>query len=122
MKALVVYFSGTGHTRTVAEEIAAAVNGDIELIVEVGEKREGVMGKIHSGVESLLKEKSKIEKPKNNPAGYDLVFVGTPTWGEGLSPPVDSSLSQPTLTSTTLAFFSTEHEVGSELSSRPCGS
>ena len=107
MKPLVVYYSRTGRTRSVAEMIAAAVSGELEEIVEVGVERKGIMGYLRAGRGGIRKEKSEIEPPKKRAADYDLVVVGTPVWGWNLVPAVRRYLSAVDLKGKPVALFCT---------------
>ncbi len=107
MKTLVVYYSKSGNTRHVAEEIAKALGGDMEEIVEIGAKRTGILGFLRSGRGGMMREKSRIEAPKKRPVDYDLVFVGSPVWGWNLVPAVRSYLAAADIGGKPAAFFCT---------------
>lgn len=107
MKALVVYYSKTGNTRAVAEEIATETGADIEEIVEVGEKRAGLFGFLRSGRAGFFGEKSHIRTPKKDPGAYDLVFVGTPVWAGNVTPAIRSYFAAVSIQSTPMALFCT---------------
>jgi flavodoxin len=49
-KTLVVYYSLTGHTRQIAEAIAAAHDTDFEVIEDTVTRDKG-LGRIHSSIE-----------------------------------------------------------------------
>ncbi|MFW6103276.1 MAG: flavodoxin family protein [Chloroflexota bacterium] len=102
MKTLVVYFSNTGNTRTVAEVLVAYFNADIEEIRErksrpllrvpkEGEKPEG-LSVMKAAMGGFLRLSSQIEAPRHDPSAYDLVIVGSPVWAGGLAPAVRSYL------------------------------
>jgi len=107
MKALVVYYSKSGNTRRVAEEIAKALGAETEQIVEVGVKRTGILGFLRAGRGAMMREKSRIETPKVRPSDYDLVFVGSPVWGWNLAPAVRSYLASVALGQRPIALFCT---------------
>jgi flavodoxin len=107
MKALVVYYSKSGNTRRVAEEIAKALGAETEQIVEVGVKRTGILGFLRAGRGAMMREKSRIETPKMRPSDYDLVFVGSPVWGWNLAPAVRSYLASVALGQRPIALFCT---------------
>jgi menaquinone-dependent protoporphyrinogen IX oxidase len=50
---------------------------------------------------------SMINPPKNNPANYDLVIVGTPIWGGKLSSPVRAYLIKTAGKTKRIAYFVT---------------
>jgi flavodoxin len=107
MKALVVYYSKSGNTRRMAEEIAKALGAETEQIVEVGVKRTGILGFLRAGRGAMMREKSRIETPKLRPSDYDLVFVGSPVWGWNLAPAVRSYLAAVALGQRPIALFCT---------------
>ena len=68
---LVVYYSFTGHTRQIAEAIAAACDADLEAI-EDAFNRDTSLGRPRSAIEGLLGLRSNIIPPKHDPSEYDL--------------------------------------------------
>lgn len=84
-KILVVFYSRTGNTKKVANEIAAILNADICEIK--GCKYEGVSGYIKAGYQAIKNKKPCITIDKN-PEDYDLIIIGTPNWGSTLASPV----------------------------------
>lgn len=91
MKILVVYYSRTGVTETVAKEIAKELKADIEAITD-NVNRDGAIGYIKCGKEAMSKKVIDINPIKNNPDGYDLVVVGTPIWGWTMASPIKAFL------------------------------
>ena len=103
---LTVYYSRSGNTRKVAEAISKNIGGDIEEITEP-HGRGGPIGWLRSGREATGEMTASINPPKNDPAGYDLVIVGTPIWGGKLSSPVRAYLSKVAGKTRRVAFFVT---------------
>lgn len=103
---LVVYYSRTGTTKTVAEALAAALGADIEEIVDPWE-RTGFLGYLRSGLEGIEGKPADIEAPRKDPDAYDLVVVGTPVWSWSLSAPVRGYLERVGKISKDVAFFLT---------------
>ena len=93
MKALVVYYSRTGNTRKVAEEIAKALNADVEELTDQG-SRKGIFGWLRSGKEGMSRMDAKITDVKKFPGNYDVTIIGTPIWGWNMSSPVRTYLGQ----------------------------
>ena len=114
MKSLVVYYSKSGNTRRVAEEIARAVGGDLEELVEVGVKRSGAVGFLRAGRDGMRGRTSQIEAPKKRPADYDFLFIGSPVWGGNLVPAVRSYMAQVDLAAKPVAVFCTAGGSGVE--------
>jgi flavodoxin len=112
MKALVVYYSKSGHTRRVAEEIQKALGADTEELVEVGTKRSGFFGFLYAGRDGMRGRPSRIEPAKKQPADYDLVFMGSPVWGRNLVPAVRGYLGVVDLKGKPVALFCTMGSTG----------
>jgi flavodoxin len=108
---LVVYYSLTGHTRQIAEAIAAALDADLEVIEDTF-NRDTSLGRPRSAIEGLLGLRSSITPPKHDLSEYDLVVVGTPVWSARLSSPVRAYLSQQRASLKRVAFFCTQGGIG----------
>ena len=93
MKALVVYYSRTGSTAKLAQDIAARLGCDIDPIVDTV-KRTGIIGWLKSGRGAMRKSLTRLEPPKLDPAQYDLVIVGTPVWATNVSVPTRTYLHE----------------------------
>ena len=104
MKTLVVYYSRSGSTRKVAEELRAHLGADIEEITEP-KGRGGPLGWLKSGRESTKGDIVPINPPKADPSAYELVVVGTPTWAGNVSSPVRSYLTETRGKLSSAAFF-----------------
>jgi flavodoxin len=111
MKSLVVYYSRTGKTRIVAEQIAKKLNADIEEIVDLKNRR-GIIGYLSGGKDAMKKTLTKIKKSVKNPLGYDLVVIGTPIWASKMVPAVRTYLKNSKIKKA--AFFYTAGGSGSE--------
>lgn len=86
MKTLVVYYSRTGTTRKVAQELAEALGADIEELKERA-NREGAKGYLEAGRDSMRKRPAELEPVSLNPADYDLVVMCGPCWAQGMCTP-----------------------------------
>ena len=113
MKSLVVFYSRTNTTKTVAESIAKLLKADTEEITSVKD-RSGPMGYIISGKEAVLKQLAEIEQTKINPKDYDLIIIGTPVWGWTMSSPVRTYLTKNKDLFKKIAFFCTMGGSGDE--------
>jgi len=110
---LIVYLSRTGNTKTVAELIHKKVGGDLvalrlqhpypenyaDMVLQVASENES------NFLPSLQTKIEHIEK-------YDTIFVGFPTWGMQLPPPMKSFLSQYDLSGKTVIPFNTNAGYG----------
>lgn len=90
---LMVFYSLTGTTQTVAQKIALACDCDIEEILDV-RPRTGFFGYLKSGFEAITKTLPAIKPITNRPADYELVILGTPVWASNISSPMRSYIVQ----------------------------
>lgn len=112
-RTLIVYYSRSGTTRKVAKSLSALLQCEVEKIVEAKE-RSGVLGYLRSLIEAGRKRPSSIIPPKNDPASYDLVIVGTPVWAWSVSSPVRAYLMAYKARLPDVAFFCTFAHRGGE--------
>lgn len=92
-KILVTYYSRTGTTRKIGEELAEKLKADKEEIIDTKD-RSGVKGYITAGRDAMKKTLTEIKKTESNLAEYDLVLIGTPIWAWNVSTPVRTFLAQ----------------------------
>jgi flavodoxin len=112
-KILIVYLSRTNNTKAIAEIIHQWVGGNlVALEVETpypADNNTTVQQVVHENETSYLPPlKTKIERI----AQYDVVFVGFPTWGMQLPPPIKSFLRQYDLKGKTVIPFNTNGGYG----------
>ena len=112
-KILVAYYSRTGTTKKVAQEIAKKLGCDSEEILDTV-NRAGVIGYMRSGRDASMKKQTKLKKIKKDPADYDLVIVGTPIWSWTVTPPARTYLAENKKAFKKVAFFCTQGGSGSE--------
>ncbi|WP_155847403.1 NAD(P)H-dependent oxidoreductase [Asticcacaulis sp. AC402] len=113
IKRLVVFYSRSGTTRSMAQALAAALGCDLEEITERN-PRTGFLGYMRSVLEALLKRPGSIAAPQRDVAAYDLVIVGTPVWCSSLSSPVRAYLKRTAPKLPDVAFFCCLGGMGSE--------
>src|SRR5512134_2792956 len=89
---LTVYFSRTGGTRKIADEIRARCGGELEPSEDV-RGRAGSRGYLRSAREALKRSTAEIRPGKLNPGDFDLVILGTPVWAGHLSSPMRAYLA-----------------------------
>jgi flavodoxin len=112
-KILIVYLSRTNNTKPIAEILHKNVGGAlvaIELEKPYPENYQATVQQVvkenETGYLPLLK--TKIDSMQN----YDVVFVGFPTWGMKLPPPMKSFLKQYDLSGKTVIPFNTNAGYG----------
>lgn len=94
MKTLVIYYSKTGNTKLIAENLAQKLNADILALKPKKEiKSDGFMLYFRGGFQSMTKKKIKLESIETDFTDYDLILLGTPVWAWRLNPVVRSFLN-----------------------------
>lgn len=112
-KVLIVYLSRTKNTKAVAEIIHKNVGGDLvalELVTPYPEHYQTTVDQVadENSRGYLPPLKTKI----NNIEEYDVVFIGFPTWGMQLPPPMKSFLNEYDLSGKTVVPFNTHAGYG----------
>lgn len=112
-KVLIVYLSRTNNTKAIAEIIHNNTGGTLvalELEKLYPENYQATVQQVAKENETgyLPPLKTKIDSIQN----YDLVFVGFPTWGMQLPPPMKSFLKQYDLSGKTIIPFNTNAGYG----------
>ncbi len=90
---LVVYYSLSGHTEFVAQQLAAQCHADLEPIKD-RHSRQGALGYLRSVLEALFGTRPAIERARRRPADYDLVILGTPVWFWNVASPLRTWLER----------------------------
>lgn len=91
MRTLVVYYSRTGNTRRIGDELATALGADVEVLEETRE-RLGRLGYLRSGLDAGMRKASPLQPLHREPSAYELLVVGTPIWVSTVSAPVRAFL------------------------------
>ncbi len=112
-KILVVYFSHSGNTREIADQIHKIIGGDIFEIQAVNSYPNDydavvkqAKQELESGYKAVLK--TKIENIKL----YDVVFIGYPIWWGTFPAPVKTFLSEYDFSGKTIVPFCTHEGSG----------
>ena len=116
-KMLVLYYSQTGNTKAVAEEIANELGADIEEITMVDPYDPDFQATINR----CMKEREQEILPTINPvkadlANYDVIFLGYPVWFGTYAPPVITFLKDADLSGKKIVPFCTFGSGGLESS------
>ena len=91
MKILVAYYSRTGNTKQIGDEIAKKLEADVDEIVDLKNRTRKIIGWIIAGKDAS-QEKTTDIKIKKNPKEYDLVIIGTPVWSWNMTPAIRTYL------------------------------
>ena len=106
MKTLVVYYSRSGNTKKMAEEISNKMKCDVEEIID-NKNRKGIIGWLKFGRDANSKKLTTIKEIRNDPAKYDLVAIGTPIWAGLMAPAVRTYIHENKGKFKNVAFFCT---------------
>lgn len=109
-KILVVYFSHSGNTKVIANQIKDLTDGDIFEILPA----KAYPSDYQACVDQAKKEINANYKPAlktklKSISSYDIIFVGSPCWWATMAPPVATFLSSYDFTGKTIVPFMT-HE------------
>lgn len=110
---LIVYLSRTKNTKAVAEIIHKKIGGDsiaLELVTPYPEHYQTTVDQVanENSTGYLPPLKTKIDSIEK----YDVIFIGFPTWGMQLPPPMKSFLNQYDLSGKTVVPFNTNAGYG----------
>lgn len=108
MKILVAYFSHSGNTRTIAEQIRKATGADlfeIEVRDAYPSDYQGVLDRAKKEISG--NEKPALEAMPEDLTQYDVIFIGSPNWWSTIAPAVVTFLSTGDFTGKTLVPFVT---------------
>lgn len=116
-KVLVIYYSQTSNTETVAEAIASRLGADVEEIMAV----DPYDGDFQATIERCMKEREQgitpeIQPVTNDLSKYDVIFLGYPIWFGTYAPPVKAFLGQVDLSGKKVVPFCTFGSGGLESS------
>ncbi len=103
MKNLVVYYSRSGNTETVAQVISNMVDGDL--------KKVELQNKISfgwAGFTSSLGLNGKIKPINFDINDYDNIFIGCPVWAGKSSTPINTFLNNMNFTNKNIFIFITQ--------------
>ena len=112
-KILVAYFSRTGHSREIADQIHKSVGGDvfeIQVVEPYPEDYEAV--KKRAMQEQTSGYKPALKTRINNIGSYDLVFLGYPIWWGTIPAPIRTFLSEYDFSGKTIVPFCTHQGSG----------
>ena len=107
-KELVLYYSETGTTKAVAEELQKQVGADIEAIEAVTP----YSGNFQETIQRYQRERQNGETPALKPlkskiADYDLIFLGYPIWGGVYAMPIFTLIQENDFAGKTIVPFCT---------------
>ena len=116
-KVLVVYFSATGHTKTIAEYLQAALDADLYEVVPQEPYTDADLDYNTDGCRANREQNDDSARPAISGSvedmdGYDVVFIGYPIWWGQAPKIVYTFLESYDLSSKTIVPFCTSGSSG----------
>lgn len=108
-KTLVVYYSWScGNTEKIAEQLADACDADIARIETVVPYPEDYQETVDQGQREVNAGfMPEIENLEYNPADYDVIVIGTPTWWYTMAPAIKTFIAENDFSGKTVVALST---------------
>lgn len=109
MKKLVVYYSYTaGNTKKIAQKIAKAIGADLQELDTVVPYTGSYDDVVNQGLDEVKRGYQPELKPLAvNPAEYDEIVVGTPTWWYEMAPAVLTFMNNTNFSGKKVALYQT---------------
>jgi len=85
LKVLITYYSRTGNTERVVNDVAKLLNADTEKLVDK-KSRKGILGFIFGGRDAVSKNKTVLAPVTKDAGNYDIIILGTPIWAGNMPP------------------------------------
>ena len=99
IKTLIVYYSYTGNTKQIAHQLADQLHADLAEIRTAAPYTGSYDQVVDQGAEETRRGYEPLILPLDkDPAGYDVILLGTPVWWYTFAPAVKTFLSQTDLT------------------------
>jgi flavodoxin len=105
-RTLVLFYTRTGKTRTVAETVSETLGGRLQEIRDL-KKRSGILGYIRSSLDVLKNRPTEIVPREIDLLDYDLIFIGSPVWGQKFAVAISTFLNSVDLTGKKVVLFVT---------------
>jgi flavodoxin len=93
MKTLILFYSRTGITKKIAENLTNSLGADIEEVFDTV-NRSGVFGYMRAGKDAISKKLTIIKPLIHNLADYDLIIIGTPVWVGLMATPIRTIITE----------------------------
>lgn len=106
MNTLIVYYSLTGTTRTVATALARKLGADVEEL-QCDRYSSNWRGMLRAGYDSWRNDLPTLGRFRHDPSNYNLVVIGGPIWTYHPCTPVRAYLRQERTRLPQAAFFLT---------------
>ncbi len=106
MKTVVLYYSRTRKTASVAKTLAEEIQADSNEITDLKD-RMGAINYLASSLDALRETKTKIKPDSCDLTDYGLIYIGTPTWAAKPAPAIITLIDKCDLKGKDIILFST---------------
>lgn len=107
-KILIAYYSFTGNTKLIADNIAKIKKAKkVRIKPEKDIKDKKVLNIIKGAFQVVFKQKPDLDMAKIELKDFDVIFIGTPVWAGSLTPAVRTFLSENNFAKKKVVLFST---------------
>ncbi|MBC7100118.1 flavodoxin [Methanothermobacter tenebrarum] len=105
-KVLIIYYSKTKKTETVAKTLANELSAETIEIKDLKD-RYGLLSNIGSIIDAIRENKTRIEPETIDLSGYDLLYIGSPTWAGKPAPAIITLIDNLNLKGKDVILFAT---------------
>lgn len=107
MKTLVVYYSQTGRTEVLAQQISRVVDGDLFKLVPTETFPSDMFATADMAKDQYTHHQLPVLQTMPNLSSYDRILVGSPVWSGRLATPVAAFFESAAIEDQTVAVFCT---------------
>jgi len=106
MKILIIYYSRTKKTETVAKTLADELSAETMEIKDLKD-RYSFLGTMGSIIDAIRENKTRIEPESIDLTEYNLLYIGSPTWAGKPAPAIITLIDNLNLKGKDIILFST---------------
>jgi len=111
VRSLIVYYSRTGKTRFLAEELGEELESDLVEVKDL-KKRGGIFRFLRAVLEARLGQKSEVVPNSIDLTGYGIIILATPVWAYSPTPAINTFLDACSLPGKKVILLVTSRGVG----------
>lgn len=105
MRSIVVYFSQSGNTKSVAQKIASVLGSDLLELVPVKAYPTGKASKfIMGGMHAVMGDKPKLNPYSFDHYAYNTVILCSPIWAGTIAPPLRTFVAEQNIAGKKIGF------------------
>ncbi|MFH1678219.1 MAG: flavodoxin [Candidatus Omnitrophota bacterium] len=94
MKTIIIYYSYSGNTKSVADILAENLNCKYEVEILRLDALDESSSFFHQAARAFFHKEAKISSAEFDLSGYDLICMGTPVWAFGPAPAINTYLKK----------------------------